>query len=323
MILSLTAAICGQSDNEVVAVVNGKRITQKEVDDSIIGQLAPLLEQISILRKTALENYILKTLLEQEAAKRGVTVEELRKFLTDTKVSVPQSEVEKEYLENVPAFAQMSPDEAKERIRLDMETHARMRHYRAELEKLRSGSKIDLLAQYVKHKRIDVDTSGPATGGKTAKVTIVMFSDFQCPYCRQSFGTIKKVLEKYGDQVRLVYKHLPLDIHSDALPAARASVCADGQGKFWAYHDALFAADDLSENGLINIAKELNLDAARFKTCLNSESSRLEVVKDLQEAKRLKIDGTPAFYVNGIPVVGAIPFEKFSQMIQEELESKK
>ena len=321
--LFLNGILYGQPENEIVAVVNGKKITQKEIDDSIIGQIAPLLEQISILRKAALDNYILKTILEQEAAKRGVSVGELRRILTETKTSVPQSEVEKEYLENVSAFAQMSPDEAKERIRLDMETHARMRYYRAELEKLRSRSKVDLLVTYVKHKRIDVDTGGPATGARNAKVTVVMFSDFQCPYCRQSFGTVKRILENYGESVKLVYKHLPLDIHSDAFPAARASVCADRQGKFWEYHDALFSSDNLSENNLLNIAKKLALDQTEFKTCLNAESSRLEVVKDLQEAKRLKIDGTPAFYINGIQVNGAIPFEKFSQIVKEEIEPPK
>jgi protein-disulfide isomerase len=311
-----------QSGGDIVAVVNGRQISQQEIDESIAGQLAPLQKQISILRKAALDNYILKTILEQEAGKRGISVDELRTILTSIRVEVPRSEIEKEYLENASAFALMSPDEAKERLRLDMETHARIRHFKAELQKLQAQSKINILKQFVAQERVAVDSAGPSIGRRDARVTVVMFSDFQCPYCRQASEVIKKILGTYPEDVRLVYKHLPLDIHSDALPAARASVCAGRQGKFWEYHDVLFASADLSEKELEKTAEKLNLDKLEFRTCMNSESSRLEIVKDLREAKRLKIDGTPAFYINGIPIAGAVPFEKLSQIITEEIMAK-
>lgn len=308
-----------QSNSEIEALVNGRTITQRDIDDSVTGQLFPLQQQIYVLRKTALENLIVKAVLEEEAKKRGVSIEELRKSLTAGKVEVSQSEVEKAYLENATAFAQMSPDEAKERIRLDMESQARMRLYREALKKLREQAKVEIKFGESGISAINVSPEGPAIGATQASVIITEFSDFQCPYCRESFKINKQILQAYGDNVKLIFKHLPL--HSRSFPAARASFCANEQKRFWEYHDALFATEDMSDEGLSKTAEKLDLNMPKFNACLTSETSRQAVLKDLQEAKRLGIDGTPTFIVNGKMFRGAIGLEDFKQIIENELKT--
>lgn len=316
-----TVPVPAQLEGQVSAVINGRRVTQQEVDDSILSQLLPLRQQIYELRKKALESLILREILDAEAKRRGVTVEELRRQLTDVKVSVPPAEVEKVYLENASVLAAMSPDEARERIRLDLESQARIRHYLDALSKLREGTTVEI---YMEEARLPLTVgAAPFTRGPAeAPVTIVEFSDFQCPYCRNVQPTLKRIAESYGDKIRLVFKHLPLtDIHPRALPAALAAFCAGEQGAFWQYHDALFASDDLSPEWLGQTAARLGLHPPRFESCLGSEKARAAVLGDAQEARRLGINGTPTFVINGQPVSGAVSFNEFKGLIDRELKS--
>ena len=174
------------------------------------------------------------------------------------------------------------------------------------------------------------EVSLPVTGGAApftrgpegAPVTIVEFSDFQCPYCRSVQPTLKRLAEVYGDKVRLVYKHLPLtDIHPRAMPAALAAFCAGEQEAFWQYHDVLFASDDLSPEWLGKTAARLGLNLPRFESCLGSEKARAAILADAQEARRLGINGTPTFVINGKPVGGAVGFDDFKGIIDRELKS--
>lgn len=310
-----------QTAEPAAAVVNGRRITQQEVDDSIMAQLLPLQQQIYELRKKALDNLIVRELLEAEAKKRGVSVEELRRQLTEGRVEVAPAEVEKVYAENAPALGAMSPDEARERVRLDLETQARMRIYREALSRLRERASVEILLAEV---RLPVADGGEsfAQGPRGAPVTIFEFSDFQCPFCREVQPTLKRILQSYGGQVRLVFKHLPLtDLHPQAMPAARAAFCAGEQKVFWPYHDALFASDNLSPARLDEIAAQAGLSMPQFRACLDSEEARAAVLRDVQEARRLGFNGTPSFLVNGKPVSGAISFDDFRRLIDQALKS--
>lgn len=323
LILSNTTLfVQAQSSDAVVATVNNKKITQQEIDNTVLAQLLPLQQQIYALRKAALDNYILRLLLEGEAKKRGISVDELKKQLTTGKVEISASQIEQAYLENASAFAQMSPDEAKERIRLDMEAQARMRNYRAAVLKLKENAQIETHLQEPTLPSANLNNEeAPSIGNKNAKVTIIEFSDFQCPFCKEAHPIIKQMLQSYGNDVRFVFKHLPLSIHRQAFSAAQAAFCAGEQGKFWQYHDALFASEDLSPEALDKFATGLNLDILKFKSCLKSENSRNAVLKDTQEAKKLGIDGTPAFIINGKLFHGILSFENFKTIIESELKS--
>jgi protein-disulfide isomerase len=160
----------------------------------------------------------------------------------------------------------------------------------------------------------------PVRGPADAEVTIVEFGDFQCPFCGRVNGTLHQVRQEYGDDVRLVFKHLPLRIHPQAPAAHAAAEAAHRQGKFWEMHDKIFENQrDLSEERFVAYAQELGLDVERFKRDLASEAVKQRVESDSQEAAKLGVSGTPAFFINGKYLSGAQPFEAFKQRIDAEL----
>ena len=316
--LVLAGIARGQTSETIVASVNGVPITQKQVDDSIATRIYPLQQQLYAIRKAALDNLIVSRLLEAEALARGVSVEELRRQLTQGAISVTRAQVEEAFAQNASFFASMSPDEARERLRLDLENQARMKHYRAGLEQLRKKWTITVsLAEPV----FGLDQGTSPVRGAAAKpaVTIVEFSDFECRFCRDVQPALKQVLESYGRGVRLVFKNLPLEGHRNAVPAARAAYCAGEQDRFWQFHDALFATESLSPVVFDRIASEIGLGMERFKECLTSEHSRSAIIKDIETARSFRIDSTPSFLVNGKLFKGALSFAEFQKIIEREL----
>jgi protein-disulfide isomerase len=157
-------------------------------------------------------------------------------------------------------------------------------------------------------------------GNPRAPVTLVVFSDFQCPFCARVEPTLKQVEQAYGPRVRIAWKHKPLPFHPNAMPAALAAEAAREQGQFWAMHDKMFAAQqELSPAAYERWARELGLDLGRFRAALGSEKLKARVQEDDQLASRLGIDGTPTMAVNGELVVGAVPFENLKAVIDRKL----
>ena len=164
----------------------------------------------------------------------------------------------------------------------------------------------------------------PAWGNADAPVTIIEFSDFQCSYCRVFYQTtLVTLLERYPKQVRFVYRDFPLaSIHPQATLAAEAAQCAHAQGRFWEFHNALFAnPNQLGPELYQTLAISMGLDKDRFATCLTSREFSEEVEKDFNVARALGVTGTPTFFINGIPLVGAQPLEVFAEIIDRELEA--
>jgi protein-disulfide isomerase len=152
-----------------------------------------------------------------------------------------------------------------------------------------------------------------------AAVTIVEFSDFECPFCSEVQTVLKQVMQTYGKDLRLVFKHMPLEGHRNSLPAARAAYCAAEQERFWQFHDALFASRNLSPLLFEEIAKDLGLGVPKFRACLDSEYSRTAIVKDIETARLFRIESTPSFIVNGKLIKGAPSFAEFQKIIEREL----
>ncbi len=162
--------------------------------------------------------------------------------------------------------------------------------------------------------------NSPSKGPKNARVTIIEFSDFQCPYCSRADKTIKEVLQAYPEDVRVVFKNLPLGFHKQAEPAARAALAAGEQGKFWEMHDALFENQrKLSEDLYMEQAKKLGLDMEKFTKDYNSEAIKKQVQEDAKLARKHGITGTPGFFVNGVAVRGAYPASHFKMIIDRWL----
>ncbi len=179
----------------------------------------------------------------------------------------------------------------------------------------------------------------PFLGPEDAKVTVIEFSDFECPYCAAAMGTHEGLIERFKSQdpsweaavpklkelaeqgkIKFVYRDFPLNIHQNAQKAAEAAECAEEQNMFWEMHDKIFEnSDSLSVENLKQFAKDIRLDSPEFDACLDSSEMASEVQKDLSDGSKAGITGTPAFFVNGRLVSGAQPFSVFEQIIEEEL----
>jgi len=173
--------------------------------------------------------------------------------------------------------------------------------------------------QYV---RYDIPTDGyPSLGPDDAPITIVEFSDFQCPYCRRFHEeTYKDLLNAYPDQIRFVYRNLPLtSIHPDAMPAAIASLCANDQNAYWDYHDMLFSSEILGEDVYVQYATDLELNVDEFTSCLSSGEFDDFIQQDMDFSLNLGVQSTPTFFINGLAIVGAQPITAFQQIIDKEL----
>lgn len=173
---------------------------------------------------------------------------------------------------------------------------------------------------------VPINADDPTLGPSDAPITIVEFSDFECPYCqRHALETYPQLIAAYGDQIRYVYKDYPLSsIHPNAFSAALAGQCAFEQDKFWEYHDLLFSGRlGLGRESYLAYAEELNLDADKFTTCFDEQRYTDAVQGDFDFASQLRIGSTPTFIINGIALVGAQPFSLFAQIIDYELANPK
>lgn len=322
LILLLRLTAFAQEPETVVATVNGSEIRMNQVDETVLSAISPLQQQLYAIRKVALDNLITTRLLEAEARSQGVSIEELRERLTRGEIDVSRAQVEEAYAQNSSFFAAMSPHEARERLRLDLENQMRMRQYRAGIEELRRKWPVVMKLPAPATPVAELDHASPGKGPEKAAVTIVEFSDFECPFCAQVQDTLRQITERYGGEVRLVFKHLPSEGHRNSLAAARAAYCAGEQDRFWQFHDALFASRKLSPEVFGDIGVRLGLAREKFATCLAGEASRMAVVKDIELAQRYRIDSTPSFLINGKLVKGALAFADFQSLIERELQQR-
>jgi protein-disulfide isomerase len=169
-------------------------------------------------------------------------------------------------------------------------------------------------------ERIRVPLDGPMRGPGDAKVTIVEFSDFQCPFCSRVVPTVDKIMKDYPKDVRIFFRHNPLPFHQNAPLAAEAAVAAQAQGKFWEMHDKMFANQQaLDRAGLEKDAQDIGLDMGKFKAALDSHSGKAKVDADLAAGKQIGVQGTPNFYVDGRNIQGAQPYEEFKKVIDDEI----
>jgi len=171
------------------------------------------------------------------------------------------------------------------------------------------------------NRRYTVNTKGsPVRGDPDAKIAVIEFSDFQCPFCGRAMPTLDQIEKAYGDKVRIVFKHLPLGMHPKAPAAHAAAEAAHRQGKFWEMHDKIFTHQaEMSPEKYREYAKEIGLDVARFDRDLADAALKQRIDADAAEAARLGVTGTPAFFVNGRYLAGAVPFERIQAMLDEDL----
>jgi protein-disulfide isomerase len=310
--------------DETIAVVNGRKIGKSEIDAPLASQIQSLEQKVYELRRKSLEMHINRLLFEDEARRRGISVEELRRIIV-AGVRVEEKEVEDAYNNTVNRYgpAPVSELEARERVRATLESQKRAEALNKTINDLKAASKIELYLKEPATLKTEISGSGPSLGAEGAPVTVAMFTDFQCPYCKKVNDTLKQVVQSYENNVRILYKSLPLPNHPQAFKAAQAAHCADAQGKFWQYHDLLFEhSNDLSDKALKEYAAEVNLKLKDFNACFDSEASRATVMKDVQEARRAGVFSTPTFIINGRMLRGARNLEDFKVVIDQALKER-
>jgi protein-disulfide isomerase len=301
------------------AIVAGKTIGTQEVDDLVRAQLMDLRAREHQLRSQALDALVGQALLEKEAEARGVTAEALYESEVKAKAAVSDTEVKSYYEANKARMGTTPEADALKQIQAGL-TQQRENERRAALvRELRAKYDVKVLLEPY---RVPVEVgSAPSRGNPKAPVTIVEFSDFQCPYCVRARPTVARVREVYGDRIRWVFRHFPLDFHAQAQKAGEAAACAGDQGKFWEMHDLLWQnTARLQVADLKAHAATLGLDVAAFAQCLESGRYDGLVEADTAAGQGYGVSGTPAFFVNGRPLVGAQPFEAFAQVIDDELQ---
>lgn len=165
------------------------------------------------------------------------------------------------------------------------------------------------------------DGDHPSLGPADAPITIVEFSDFQCPACGRAFSTMKRLTQQYQDKIRLVFRDFPLPMHPQAPKAAEAAACAKEQGKFWEMHDRMFTNQQrLAVADLKAVAAELGMDAAKFASCLDSGTYAMDWQNDLTEGRKYGVSATPTFFINGRMLSGAAAYQTFVNIVEEELQ---
>ena len=308
-----------ESGNRTVASIGTRSITLHEVEQTVAIPLYQADQQRNQLLHQALQQLIDEELLKTEASRKGVTVSQLLAEASQSE-SIAR-------LANLPApVKHLSPGKARSSASLegprDPQEQARLRQALLVSLRRQTNIHIDLPAPEPPILSVSADDD-PSAGPANAPVTIVEFSDFQCPYCKLSVPTIKEILAKYPDKVRVVYRDYPGPNHPHAQQAAEAAQCAGDQGKFWEYHDSLFDHQTQGTGwNFTELAKEIELNQDAFVTCLNTGRYREEVEKDLRDGFTLGVSSTPTFFINGRPLVGTQPFAEFQAVIDRLLKQQ-
>ena len=301
-----------------LATVDGQAITEEDLLPQVEGQLRPLRDQEYQIKKKALDTLITQRIVDMEAKKKGISADKLYEQEVDAKIAEP-TDVELKAIYAVQKEQNRSFEEMKAQIQQNLK-RARIQQARQEYSAhLREQAKVSVM---LNPPRVEVAVD-PARvrGNPKAKVMIVEFSDFQCPYCGQVEGTLKNVLAKHEGVVALAFRDYPLSqIHPLAQGAAEASRCAGEQGKFWEYRELLYKNTPAAGPEQLNdYAVKVGVDLPAFKQCLDSGKFKALVQKDESDGDRLGVTGTPAFFINGRLLSGAQPENEFARVIDEEL----
>jgi protein-disulfide isomerase len=303
----------------VVATVQEQPISAEELTSSLRGELLRLEMERYQIMKRKLDELIAKRLMQLEAAKRGVSLQQLEQEEIIAKTAPVSPERVKAFYEANKSRIRQPLEQIAPRIEAYLQQQERQKQRRAFLKELRRRYTVTIALAAPK---VDVDADDdPFQGPEQAPVTIIEFSDFQCPYCRRVQPTLKRLLREYQGRIKLVYRDFPLrNIHAQAQKAAEAAQCAAEQKQFWPYHDKLFATSRLQVQDLKKYAQELGLDVQQFNSCLDSGKYTREVEHDLQAGVQAGVNATPSFFINGQLVSGAIGYDRFKDLVDAALE---
>ena len=322
----VSSAWAQQQDDDVVARVGGDPITFADLEEAWQRNDASsrlrMLQDLYETRRRALDIIVGERLIAREAKMRNMTRDALLESeLPSRSLPVTDEQIALVYQRNQAQFGDRTLEQMSPEIRMFLERQRPMQALHAYMNELRREAVDDVVVTLEPPRQsIEVLAEDPVRGPETAPIEIVEFSDFDCPYCQRATNTLARILDEYGDQIRLVYKDYPLPSHPNAFKAAEAGNCANDQGEFWPFHDRLFESQgSLDVASLKTYASELGLEEEAFAACLDSGRHASRVERDLEIGSGYGVSSTPTIFVNGRAVVGAMPYESFVEIIQEEL----
>ncbi len=307
------------------ATIGDQSITVSEIDATIVGALEVARrehrQRLYELRREALGSIVESRLLDAEGKRRGLDQGALLKAEVDEKTPEPEEAtvraVYAKYKDSMEE--QVSYETVKEEIQTYLRSEGQKTRYQAFVAELRAKAVVRLVLE---PERVEVPPGGAGAWGAAegAPITVVVFADYECPYCVRAAHSMEAVLERYGDKVRFVFRDYPLDFHKGARPAAVAARCAGQQGLYREMHDALFAVEgELNDETIAAAAQKVKLDRAKYAKCQADPAMAQAVDTDMKAGEAIGVEGTPAFFVNGIPLSGAQPPEAFAEIIEAEL----
>jgi protein-disulfide isomerase len=319
--LASTGVVCAQGAEAPLAVIDGKPVSRAEVEASAADQFRALEREYTknrtALTESSLQRLLEERLLDAEAKAKGVPRDQLLSAIAPP--AVTDADVKAFYEANKAQISQPM-DQIAGQIKGYLEQQRQGEARAKYIDGLREKHGVKILLE---PDRIMVAANGPSKGPADAPVTIVEFSDFQCPYCARLTPTMEQVMSKYGDKVRRVFRQFPLNFHPFAQKAAEASLCANEQGVFWQLHDAMFGNQQaLGVDQLKTKAAEIGVDAGAFNQCLDSGKYAAAIQTDIQDGSAAGVNGTPALFINGRMVTGAVPIDQITKVIDDELRRK-
>jgi len=304
------------SPSTVIAEVNGKKITFGEFEGKRADKLFQAQNSYYQAERKVLDEFIGQSLLEQQAQRENISVEELlERHVKGTLPKDPPEEALRVYYEG------LDVNQPFEAVREQIIAHLRQLRFEkakaAYMQSLRSQANVVITLPAPKAEIALKDT--PVRGVPGAPVTVVEFADYECPYCQQVNPDLKKLEAEYKGKVAFAYKDTPLPSHPHAQKASEAAHCAGVQGKYWEYHDLLFASKQYEIPDLKQDARKLNLDGAAFDKCLDSGEQARAIKAHLAEAEKLGLSGTPSFFINGRFLSGAVDYATLHSVVEHEL----
>ena len=316
--------------DQVVATWEGGKLTAGELDKALEKQLKQMdteyQKQKFDLRRQFLERMVLSELVTAEAKKQNFFLPDGGADQDKWVIAEIESKVPPASEEEMRALFEKLKDRIPEGTSFEMvreqlaplaSQEGKQARAQTVFEGLKKSANVKIVMQEPRKK---VEAKGIARGPADAKVTIVEFSDFECPFCSKAKLTVDKVMESYAGKVKLVFRHYPLPMHPNAPKASEAALCAGDQGKFWEMHDKLFENQRaLGVDALKGYAKAVGVDEAKFTACLDSGEKAASVAEDVKAATEAGVNSTPTFFINGRELSGAQPEEEFKRVIDEEL----
>jgi protein-disulfide isomerase len=319
----LTEGLAQGTKGNVLAELNGQPITEQEVLDKIKPRLARIENMLFDIKHDAVDQIIEDRLLEAEAKKRNISVQDLLKSEVEDKVGeVTDKEVEDFYNANKARVGNRTLEDMKVPITNQIKGR-KGSVYRANLiDRLTAKANIEV---YLERPKVEVAVgNSPSKGPDNAPVTVIEFTDYQCPFCGKARPTVNELINTYKNDVHYVVRNFPLDFHPFAKKAAVAALCADEQKKYWDYSQKLWQNQTaLDVASLKKYAADIKLDTKKFDDCLDNDKTLATVNQDQQDGIKAGVSGTPSFFINGQGLTGAQPIEAFKKIIDQELKEVK